>query len=289
MCKEFYDALQEHIDIMFGEETEFIIEELFTMLDNEDNEHFSMSYPTFRSVIPHAYNFIKNNVGKELPILNLLGGLFGFREQFWKDAHKSEMVGYYLNNNFNINIRSGNIDINKTNLIIVCYFSFVLSQEVSINDCPVLDPNNDYKLEEEGDLTFTITEEIAKDIQKIKEYGDKHFTERKKQKEKKTIDNDKIEKEKDNKIKALKKKTHIVSDIVSVDMKIRQKYFELIYGEMFGHIDTKHLSNPYSHRNTMKKKFLLDDPFEKEGKKIDYTLHAFCVYFNTRVNQIIYS
>jgi hypothetical protein len=268
MCKEFYDALQEHIDIMFGEETEFEIENFLTMLDNEDNEHYSMSYPTFRSVIPHAYEFLRRNVNKELLILNLLGGIFGFREQFWKDAHKSEIVGYYLNNNFQINIRSGNIDINKTNLIIVCYLSFVLSQEVDINDCPILDPANDYKLEEEGDLTFTITPEIARDIQMIKEYGDKHFTERKKQKE---------------------VKTHIVSDIVSIDMKIRQKYFDLIYNEMFGHIDTKHLSNPYSHRNTMKKKFLLDDPFENEGKKIDYTLHAFCVYFNTRVNQIIWS
>ena len=62
MCKEFYDALQEHIDIMFGEETEFVIENHFTMLDNEDNEHYSMSYPTYRNLIPHAYNFIKNKL-----------------------------------------------------------------------------------------------------------------------------------------------------------------------------------------------------------------------------------
>ena len=116
------------------------------------------------------------------------------------------MVGYYLNNNFNINIRSGNIDINKTNLIIVCYLSFELSQNVSISDCPVLDPNDDYKLVEEGDLTFTITEDMVKNVNMIKEYGDKHFTERKKQKEVKTINNDKILKEKEDKIKALKKK-----------------------------------------------------------------------------------
>ena len=99
--------------------------------------------------------------------------------------------------------------------------------------------------------------------------------------------NDPIKKLQEDKIKSLKKKTHINNGIHTVDMLIKKKYFDIIYDELFGHIDTSGLSNSRSHRNDLKKKFMKEDPFEVLPKKIDYTLHAYCVYFNTRVDKIL--
>jgi len=72
-------------------------------------------------------------------------------------------------------------------------------------------------------------------------------------------------------------------------MKIKQKYFDLVYDEMFGHIPTTGLKNPTIHKNRMKKKFMLDDPFEDAEKRTDYLLHAFVVFFNDRVERMTIS
>tara|TARA_R110000765_G_scaffold179759_2_gene285567 strand:+ start:2964 stop:3782 length:819 start_codon:yes stop_codon:yes gene_type:complete len=82
---------------------------------------------------------------------------------------------------------------------------------------------------------------------------------------------------------------------IVITMKIRQVYFDTVYDQIFGHLDTSHLSNPYSHKLAFRKKFVnslemttFQDPSSKRAgtPKIDYQLVMFNYAFRNFMDSV---
>ena len=289
----FMNTLQEHIDIIFGEEA-LQVEECMTMKENIDEESTSMDYPNYKGVISNkkAYKYIKENVGQNVGLYNFLVGIFGIygdlRMAGSRKYYATEILGYFIDNLNIFNLKISSMDVHKGDLITMLYISDYLTLNViGSTGLPVIDRENGLVVEE-GDREFIIEESMLKDIEKIYAYVEEHLL-KKKQKKIDPHKNDIQKKEEVEKVKILKKKALINNGIQTPDMIIKMKYFDMIYDELFSHIDTSGLSNKRSHRNDIKRKFMKEDAFDTETKKIDYRLHAFCVYFNHRVDTMLIS
>ena len=290
----FMNTLQEHIDIIFGEEEGPVVKDCMTMNENLDDENTSMDYPNYKGVMSNkkAYKYIKENVGQNVGLYNFLVGIFGIygdlRMAGSRKYYATEILGYYIDNLYQFNLKISSMDVHKGDLITMLYISDYLSFKIiGSTGLPIIDIQNGLVVEE-GDREFTIEESMLKDIEKIYAYVEEHLL-KKKQKKIDPHKNDIQKKEEVEKVKILKKKALINNGIQTPDMIIKMKYFDMIYDELFSHIDTSGLSNKRSHRNDIKRKFMKEDPFDTETKKIDYTLHAFCVYFNHRVDTMLIS
>ncbi len=285
--KMFFDNINNHLDMIFTEE-ELDIEEHLSIRDDEDDEHSSMSFPTFKGVMngnPYT-KFFKEHEEEKYNVFHLLLGMFNMNDSI-KTAVKKfyclEILEYYISNGFQFNIKSEQMNMNKCEIISLFYISHILKeQNYESSDLPEINTTTGEILDE-GVAEFVITKEMIWKLNHIDTYCKNYLRKQKESVDKQT------NKEKE-KVLTLKKKAiinNVLNPIHSVDMYIKKKYFDLIYDDLFGHIDTSELTNKRSHRNDLKRKFMKEDPFDKETKKIDYTLHAFCVFFNQRVDKIL--
>lgn len=258
-----------------------------------------MTYePNCEQILKNFNNkFIEDNVNKSFPIIDFMIGVFSKQKSLKKNYRQDREMIYLLSNTDCFTIKEDSLDINKRTLlkVIRLYYRMYHSPEDEHaedwgeegfgDDFPQfagVDCQNEYEILDEGESKYVITQSLVNDMNIIDKYADKYFTNHKISKTKKE---ENIEK-KISKIKILKNKSLFNIDI---DMKIKQKYFDLVYEEMFGHIPTDNLKNPTIHKNRMKKKFMLDNPFEDADKRTDYLLHAFVVFFNDRVERMTIS
>ena len=285
--KMFFDNINNHLDMIFTEE-ELDIEEHLSIRDDEDDSNLPMSFPTFKGVMngnPYT-KFFKEHEEEKYNVFHLLLGMFNMNDSV-KTAVKKfyclEILEYYISNGFQFNIKSEQMSMNKCEIISLFYISHILQeQNYESSDLPEINTTTGEILDE-GVAEFVITKEMIWKLNHIDTYCKNYLRKQKESVDKQT------NKEKE-KVLTLKKKAiinNVLNPIHSVDMYIKKKYFDLIYDDLFGHIDTSELTNKRSHRNDLKRKFMKEDPFDKETKKIDYTLHAFCVFFNQRVDKIL--
>ena len=295
MSVEMYvENICNHFDNVF-EDDEIDIDMLMTVRDNEEDEDCMTPklYPSFKCIMNTGkpYKFFVDNKQTSMLLIDLILGMFGFKDYLCFTNNKKyqalEFVDYYLKSDFSFNIFTDNMDMNKNDLFTFLYIGYLLqSQNYSSFSLPEIDTDRG-QIIDMGTAEFYIEEQMIWRLNKLSHYCQETFTERKKQLKQKSEKNDKETKKLNDNAKLLKKKTSNYNVIHDIDMKIKQKYFDMIYEDLFGHIDTSNLSNPRSHRNDLKRKFMKQDPFDKETKKIDYTLHAFVVYFNTKVDRIL--
>ena len=287
--KLFIDNMNNHLEMIFKEELD--IEEHMTIKDDIDDEHSSMTYPTFKGVMNGNpfLKFFKEHEEEKHNVYHLLVGMFNMKDAI-KTAVKKfyclEILEYYISNEFTFNIKSTQMNMNKCEIISLYYISQqLLEQNFPSSDLPEINTTTGEVIDE-GVAEFIITKEMNWKLNAIQLYCKQYLNGNKIEK----VSVDKETKKEQDEVKILKKKAimnNVINPIHSVDMKIKQKYFDLIYDDLFGHIDTSELTNKRSHRNDLKRKFMKEDPFDKETKKIDYTLHAFCVFFNQRVDRIL--
>jgi len=298
----FYENLYEHLDTALNSEYDIDPEDCISFREDEEGDDYNTGklHPSFRNFISgnkplrflELYNSQCEDKAKDLnrtshtfDLYTFLCSIFGIKKHALGVNKRmyNEMINYFIQGDFSINLKPGQMTMEKVDIMTMCYICYILKeQKYDSMDLP--DIALDGELIDEGCATITIEPEMFWKLRNISNYCKEHFE---KKREPGTKKIDKHTKEVNKKVNILKQKTHIDIGIHSVDMKIKQKYFDFIYDELFGHIDTSNLSNKRSHRNDIKRKFMKQDPFEIETKKIDYTLHAFCVYFNHRVDKMI--
>ena len=170
----FYECITNHLDTVFTD-TELDTECLFTMKEDVDDDAYSMTYPTFKGAITNSkpYNFFNKSIEREnklcppdktktLNLYQFLLGIFNFEgtvKTAVKKCQALEIIQYYLENDFCFNIKISQIDINKCDLMCMCYISSLLQeQEYSSEDLPTIDIEN-VKVIDEGEAEFTIKSE----------------------------------------------------------------------------------------------------------------------------------
>jgi|9_EtaG_2_1085328.scaffolds.fasta_scaffold12658_3 hypothetical protein len=299
----FYENLCEHLDIALNGEYEIDPEICISIRVDDEGDDYNAGklHPSFKNLISgnkplrylEKYNDSLEDKLKKLRhqphtfgLYSFICGIFGIEEKDIgvKVRMKNELIKYFIEGDFCINIKPGQMGMSKVDFMSICYICHIL-QEQNYDSMDLPDIALDGELIDVGTATITIEPKMYHKMINISEYCKEHFE--KKDEPGENLVEKKEKKKVNEKVKILKQKTHIDNEIHSVDMRIKQKYFDFIYDELFGHIDTSNLSNKRSHRNDMKRKFMKQDPFDIETKKIDYTLHAFCVYFNHRVDKLI--
>lgn len=307
MDKVIIDKVFSHYYKIFPDEMD--LDDDYTMDDLKEDFCFNIQnvkkYPCNSNQIINSFNydkFITYEINKVYPLHTFIQDLFkckdgDVRAEYTLDYDKGCVMDIIIKGVFN-NIDT-DIDMCKLMLLYVLAdweqsFNMDMIQYCKSNDLEYNSENTmKYKKEvlgiEYSDVEFyTLINGEPNPHYIINKYGNIYLSQELMDRMKKVYDHFNTKQEP---TKSLKTNTHI-SNVDTTDMRTREKYFDMLYNELYENVDKEYLSsNPYKHKGDLKKKFLKNEPLKLvNGRKMCdhqlillnkyYELHLKCLSMN---------